>query len=159
MFDMYVFYAAPLSSEMLVEIHDESYARIHLGNIGVNMDFFVARICFKGGSTYNINILQVLLYFLKSLNLILNNVIILQGQRIFMPDVLLFLHVFLQANEMRNIEQLAKSYDRDVAAIANSLTSGINRFIDVIAGNYSMKGTIGQLVEATDSLSDKVHIS
>lgn len=77
----------------------------------------------------------------------------------FMPDVLLFLCVFLQANEMRNIEQLAKSYDRDVAAIANSLTSGINRFIDVIAGNYSMKGTIGQLVEATDSLSDKVQLS
>lgn len=148
---------------MLVEIHDESYARIHLGNIGVNMDFFVARICFKGGSTYNINILQVLLYFLKSLHLIHINVfLILQGQRIFKPDVLLFLHIFLiskQANEMRNIEQLAKSYDRDVAAIANSLTSGINRFIDVIAGNYSMKGTIGQLVEATDSLSDKVLIS
>lgn len=76
MFNKYVFFAAPLSSEMLVEIHDESYARIHLGNIGVNMDFFVARICFKGGSTYNINILQVLLYFLKSLNLILNNIII-----------------------------------------------------------------------------------
>lgn len=148
---------------MLVEIHDESYARIHLGNIGVNMDFFVARICFKGGSTYNINILQVLLYFLKSLHLIHIYVfLILQGQRIFKPDVLLFLHIFLiskQANEMRNIEQLAKSYDRDVAAIANSLTSGINRFIDVIAGNYSMKGTIGQLVEATDSLSDKVLIS
>lgn len=76
-----------------------------------------------------------------------------------MPDILLFVHVFLQANEMRNIEQLAKSYDRDVAAIANSLTSGINGFIDVIAGNYSMKGTIGQLVEATDSLSDKVQLS
>lgn len=142
---------------MLVEIHDESYARIHLGNIGVNMDFFVARICFKGGSTYNINILQVLLYFLKSLHLKHINFLILQGQ-----NITIFTYIFLlseQANEMRNIEQLAKSYDRDVAAIANSLTSGINRFIDVIAGNYSMKGTIGQLVEATDSLSDKVLIS
>lgn len=142
---------------MLVEIHDESYARIHLGNIGVNMDFFVARICFKGGSTYNINILQVLFYFLKSLHLKHINFLILQGQ-----NITIFTYIFLlseQANEMRNIEQLAKSYDRDVAAIANSLTSGINRFIDVIAGNYSMKGTIGQLVEATDSLSDKVLIS
>lgn len=142
---------------MLVEIHDESYARIHLGNIGVNMDFFVARICFKGSSTYNINILQVLLYFLKSLHLKHINFLILQGQ-----NITIFTYIFLlseQANEMRNIEQLAKSYDRDVAAIANSLTSGINRFIDVIAGNYSMKGTIGQLVEATDSLSDKVLIS
>lgn len=91
---IYVLFAAPLSSEMLVEIHDESYARIHLGNIGVNMDFFVARICFKGGSTYNINILQVLLYFLKSLHLMHINVLILQGERIFIPDVLLFLHIF-----------------------------------------------------------------
>ncbi|XP_078336896.1 uncharacterized protein LOC144626511 [Crassostrea virginica] len=109
---------APLSSEMMVEVHDESYARLHLGNMGENMDYFDARICFKGGSKYNINILK--------------------------------------ANEMRNIDHLAESYDREVAAVASSLTTGVNRFIDVIAGNYSMKTTIGQLVEATNVLTDKV---
>jgi hypothetical protein len=57
-------FVAPLTSDMSVEVHEESYARIHLGNIGVNMDFFVARICFKGGSKYNINILQV--FFFKT---------------------------------------------------------------------------------------------
>ena len=45
---------------MMVEVHDESYARLHLGNMGENMDYFDARICFKGGSKYNINILKVL---------------------------------------------------------------------------------------------------
>jgi hypothetical protein len=59
---------------------------------------------------------------------------------------------------MRNIEQLAKSYDRDVAVVANSLTAGINQFIDVIAGNYSMKATISQLMDATDELSNKVFL-
>lgn len=58
---------------------------------------------------------------------------------------------------MRNIEQLAKSYDRDVAVVANSLTAGINQFLDVIAGNYSMKATISQLMDATDELSNKVY--
>lgn len=56
MFNMYVFYVVFLFSEMLVEIYDESYVRIYFGNIGVNMDFFVVRICFKGGFIYNINI-------------------------------------------------------------------------------------------------------
>ena len=42
-----------------MEVHDESYARLHLGNMGENMDYFDARICFKGGSKYNINILKV----------------------------------------------------------------------------------------------------
>lgn len=63
---------------------------------------------------------------------------------------------WFQANEMRNIDHLAESYDREVAAVASSLTTGVNRFIDVIAGNYSMKTTIGQLVEATNILTDKV---
>ena len=66
------------------------------------------------------------------------------------------LHFINQANEMRNIDHLAESYDREVAAVASSLTTGVNRFIDVIAGNYSMKTTIGQLVEATNILTDKV---
>lgn len=56
MFNMYVFYVVFLFSEMLVEIYDELYVRIYFGNIGVNMDFFVVRICFKGGFMYNINI-------------------------------------------------------------------------------------------------------
>lgn len=56
MFDMYVVFVVFLFSEMLVEIYDELYVRIYFGNIGVNMDFFVVRICFKGGFMYNINI-------------------------------------------------------------------------------------------------------
>ena len=52
-------FAAPLSGHMKIIVHDEAYARIHLGILGVNLDFFLARVCFKGGTEYNINILQV----------------------------------------------------------------------------------------------------
>ncbi|XP_046562967.1 uncharacterized protein LOC124271858 [Haliotis rubra] len=52
------FQIEPLSGHMRVNIHDEAYARIHLGFMGFNLDFFLARICFKGGSAYNLNMLQ-----------------------------------------------------------------------------------------------------
>ena len=42
-----------------IKVHDEAYAKVHLGMIGLNYDFFVARICFKGGAKYEINILKV----------------------------------------------------------------------------------------------------
>ncbi|XP_021353372.1 uncharacterized protein LOC110450253 [Mizuhopecten yessoensis] len=49
---------APLSGHIKLNVHDEAYARVHLGLLGENLDFFVARICFKGETSYNINILQ-----------------------------------------------------------------------------------------------------
>jgi len=50
---------APLKGHLKVNIHDEAYARVHLGMIGKNFDFFLARLCFKGKTEYNLNILQV----------------------------------------------------------------------------------------------------
>lgn len=44
-----------------VRVHDEAYAKVHLGFVGINYDFFVARICFKGGAHYELNILKVVL--------------------------------------------------------------------------------------------------
>ncbi|CAC5381353.1 unnamed protein product [Mytilus coruscus] len=49
---------APLSGSLSVSIHDEAYAILHLGVVGVNIDVIKARICFKGETSYNINILQ-----------------------------------------------------------------------------------------------------
>lgn len=59
---MYLFFIlAPTQGHLKVRVHDEAYARVHVGILGVNFDFFVARVCFKGGTEYNINILQVAL--------------------------------------------------------------------------------------------------
>ena len=44
---------------MDIKVHDEAYARVHLGIVGKTLDFFVARVCFKGGTSYNFNLLQV----------------------------------------------------------------------------------------------------
>ncbi|XP_052083601.1 uncharacterized protein LOC127720901 [Mytilus californianus] len=49
---------APLSGYVKVNVHDEAYARLHLGMVGVNVDILLARICFKGETSYNLNILQ-----------------------------------------------------------------------------------------------------
>lgn len=54
-----LYIVAPLSGHVKIRVHDEAYARIHLGFMNINLDFFVARICFKGGAEYNINIFQV----------------------------------------------------------------------------------------------------
>ncbi|XP_076086954.1 uncharacterized protein LOC143057528 [Mytilus galloprovincialis] len=50
---------APLSGHLKVNVHDEAYARLHLGVIGENVDIIQALLCFKGDTNYNINILQV----------------------------------------------------------------------------------------------------
>lgn len=42
---------------MKICVYDEVYVRVYLGFMNVNLDFFVVRICFKGGVEYNINIL------------------------------------------------------------------------------------------------------
>ncbi|CAC5401161.1 unnamed protein product [Mytilus coruscus] len=49
---------APLSGHLKVSVHDEAYTRLHLGIIGTNIDIMQARLCFKGETSYNINILQ-----------------------------------------------------------------------------------------------------
>ncbi|CAG2209692.1 unnamed protein product [Mytilus edulis] len=48
----------PLSGHLRINVHDEAYARVLLGILDFNLDFFVARLCFKGGTQYNLNILQ-----------------------------------------------------------------------------------------------------
>ena len=52
-------FIAPTNGHVKVKVHDEAYARVHLGFIGVNIELFLARVCFKGGAEYSINILQV----------------------------------------------------------------------------------------------------
>ena len=54
-----------LSGHMKVRIHDEAYVRVHLGILSLNLDFLVARACFKGGTEYNIDILKVYYNYLK----------------------------------------------------------------------------------------------
>ena len=54
----YIFLAL-LSGHMKVRVHDEAYVRVHLGVLDLNLDFLVARVCFKGGTEYSINILKV----------------------------------------------------------------------------------------------------
>ncbi|XP_062616046.1 uncharacterized protein LOC134277751 [Saccostrea cucullata] len=51
---------APSNGHVQVKVHDEAYARINLGCVDTNIDFFVARVCFKGGAQYSINIFQVI---------------------------------------------------------------------------------------------------
>ena len=53
------FFSAPTQGHLKIRVHDEAYARVHVGILNTNFDFFVARVCFKGGTEYNINILQV----------------------------------------------------------------------------------------------------
>lgn len=54
-----IFLVAPTNGHVKIKVHDEAYARVHLGFVGYNLDFFVARVCFKGGAEYSINIFQV----------------------------------------------------------------------------------------------------
>ena len=51
-------FVAPLSSDISIDIQEEVYTRLHLGVVNENIDFFSGRICFKGSSHYNLNILQ-----------------------------------------------------------------------------------------------------
>ncbi len=50
---------SPLSGFLKVDCFDEAYARAHLGMVGMNIDMFIARFCFKGHAKYNLNLLQV----------------------------------------------------------------------------------------------------
>lgn len=53
-------FTALLSGYVKVYVHDEAYIRLHLGMVGVNVDILSAGICFKGETSYNVNILQVI---------------------------------------------------------------------------------------------------
>ncbi|KAI8487133.1 hypothetical protein Bbelb_352030, partial [Branchiostoma belcheri] len=48
----------PLEGNIDVTVHDEVFARVHLGILGVNLDIFVIRLCFIGHTWYNLNLLQ-----------------------------------------------------------------------------------------------------
>ena len=50
----------PLSGKFAIDVHDEAYFVANLGYVGVSLDIFRARICFKGHIEYNLNILQEL---------------------------------------------------------------------------------------------------
>ncbi|KAK3589057.1 hypothetical protein CHS0354_008707 [Potamilus streckersoni] len=46
------------SGHIKVNVHDEAYARVHLGIIKKNYNYFTARLCFKGSASYKLNILK-----------------------------------------------------------------------------------------------------
>ncbi|XP_064646638.1 uncharacterized protein LOC135499666 isoform X2 [Lineus longissimus] len=47
-----------LKAEGDIDVHDEAYAKLHLGIVGYTYNFLVARVCFNGMASYNLNILQ-----------------------------------------------------------------------------------------------------
>ncbi|KAI8507105.1 hypothetical protein Bbelb_155440 [Branchiostoma belcheri] len=49
---------APLSGHFKANSHNEIFARVHLGMLGMNLDLLVVRMCFKGETSYNLNLLQ-----------------------------------------------------------------------------------------------------
>ncbi|KAL4221422.1 hypothetical protein ACF0H5_019680 [Mactra antiquata] len=51
-------YISLLRGNVDIKVHDEVYAKVHIGMIGKNFDFFIGRLCFKGGARYDVNILQ-----------------------------------------------------------------------------------------------------
>lgn len=59
---MFVFFSfiAPLGSAFEVDIHDEAYIRVHLGIIDENLDFLRAKLCYKGDTSYNLDLFQVI---------------------------------------------------------------------------------------------------
>ena len=48
----------PLSGRFAVDSFNEGYFKANLGYVGVVLDVFLARVCFKGHISYNLNILQ-----------------------------------------------------------------------------------------------------
>ncbi|XP_052090897.1 uncharacterized protein LOC127727822 [Mytilus californianus] len=49
---------SPLRGHFKVSVHDEVYAMVHVGLVGINLEFFLARICYKGQTSYSVNIFQ-----------------------------------------------------------------------------------------------------
>ncbi|XP_060567959.1 uncharacterized protein LOC132726631 [Ruditapes philippinarum] len=47
-----------LKGRVDIRVHDEVYSKIHFGLININLDFYSARLCFKGSANYGINIVQ-----------------------------------------------------------------------------------------------------
>jgi hypothetical protein len=55
----YQSFSAALKGHLKIDIYNEVFAKLHLGIVGLNIDFVIARICFYGSVEYNLNILQV----------------------------------------------------------------------------------------------------
>ncbi|XP_066300826.1 uncharacterized protein [Branchiostoma lanceolatum] len=49
---------APISGHFEANSHNEIFARAHLGMLGINLDLLVVRMCFRGETSYNLNLLQ-----------------------------------------------------------------------------------------------------
>ncbi|XP_067658326.1 uncharacterized protein [Haliotis asinina] len=47
-----------LNSHAKLDIHDEAYARLHLGFMDKTMELFFGRICFKAGASYDMNMMK-----------------------------------------------------------------------------------------------------
>ncbi|XP_060580900.1 uncharacterized protein LOC132737595 [Ruditapes philippinarum] len=47
-----------LKGHIDLRVHDEAYVSVHVGFLDLRYDFFRARICFKGGAKYALNILK-----------------------------------------------------------------------------------------------------
>ncbi|CAH1242183.1 Hypp6491 [Branchiostoma lanceolatum] len=54
---------APISGHFEANSHNEIFARAHLGMLGINLDLLVVRMCFRGETSYNLNLLQEELTF------------------------------------------------------------------------------------------------
>ena len=52
-------FTAPLAGHLIVDVHDGTWATIHVGILNFDFDIFRAEICFKGKIEYELNILGV----------------------------------------------------------------------------------------------------
>lgn len=52
-----IFFVVFIYGYVKVKVYDEVYVRVYFGFIGINIEFFLVRVCFKGGVEYSINIL------------------------------------------------------------------------------------------------------
>jgi hypothetical protein len=58
----FFYFTALLKGRVDIRVHDEIYSKIHFGFINIDLDFYSARLCFKGSANYGINIVQVHVY-------------------------------------------------------------------------------------------------
>lgn len=56
---MFCMLLALLNSHARLDVHDEAYARVHLGFMGKTLEFFFGRVCFKAGASYDMNMIKV----------------------------------------------------------------------------------------------------
>lgn len=51
-----IFLVVLINGYVKIKVYDEVYVWVNFGFVGFNLDFFVVRVCFKGGVEYSINI-------------------------------------------------------------------------------------------------------